>query len=128
MVESFTVFVVAAALGASSTVVSEVLRTYLHYLGCFVWQGVVGLLKLYHLDYYQSKMSAHLGALLDEVGLDSNCRTFKHKDASWKDGRPETYIFLGTPSWSAYFLQLVMLGHWIWLPRDVEGEHVCMLV
>ena len=128
MVESLTVFLLVAVIGATSAAVSEFFHNYLHYLGCLAWQTIVLFLDLHHIENYQNKISNHLGALLDLVGLDARCRTFKHKDASWDDGRPQKYIFLGTPTWSDYIVQCTMLGHWIFLPHDVDRKTVSMCV
>ena len=55
MVESLTVFLLVAAIGATSAAVSEVFHSYLHYLGCFLWQAIVLALDLHHVETIKAR-------------------------------------------------------------------------
>ena len=83
---------------------------------------------MHYIEFYQTRLNTHISAIFDQMGMDTRCRMFKHNDLSWSDGAQHKYQFLVTPSWTAYFLQLFMLGYWVLLPANRDHEHVTMLV
>ena len=128
MVESLNLVLLAALWGATSSTLTDALHGYFHYVRSLFWRSLIDWFDMHYIEFYQTRLNTHVSAIFDQMGMDTRCRMFKHNDLSWSDGAQHKYQFLVTPSWTAYFLQLFMLGYWVLLPANRDHEHVTMLV
>ena len=127
MVEHLDLVLLLALNGALSTTLNTSLVKYFDYIHSFFFQTILSCFGLYHVEFYQANMNEHLPAVFDQFKVDTHCRAFKHNDFKWADGKQQHYVFLSTPTWTSYIMQLLMLGHWIYVPRDRHKQRVSML-
>ena len=127
MTDTLTVVIIASVVAACTSTLSGALQHYFQYVKSFVWVGFARTLDIYEVQFHQSKLNQSIGAIFDMLHQDSHCRSFTYKASSWGDGSQHDYIFLPTPNWKAFWLQLCMLGYYVYVPSDPK-KTLSMLV
>ena len=118
MTDTLTVVIIASVVAACTATLSGVLQHYFQYWKSYVWVEFARTLDIYECQFHQSHLNQTIGAIFDMLHQDSHCRSFTYKASSWGDGCQHGYIYLPTPDWKAYWLQLFMVGYYIYVPSD----------
>ena len=118
MTDTLTVVIIASVVAACTSTLSGALQHYFQYVKSYVWVEFARTLDIYELEFHQSHLNQTIGAIFDMLHQDSHCRSFTYKASSWGDGSQHGYIFLPTPNWKAFWLQLCMLGYYVYVPSD----------
>ena len=126
MTDTLTVVIIASVVAACTSTLSGALQHYFQYLKSLLWVGLARTLNIHEVQFHQSKVNQFAGAIFDTLDQDSHCRSFTYKASSWGDGSQHDYIFLPTPTWKAFFLQLCMLGFYVYVPSDPK-KSLCMI-
>lgn len=127
MTDTLIVVIIASVVGACTATLTGAFQHYFHYLQSLIWVAFARALNMHSVEFHQTKVNSFGGTVLDLMEQDSHCRSFTYKTSSWADGNQHHFIFLPTPTWKAYWLQVFMLGHWIYVPSDPK-KSLSMLV
>ena len=121
------VVLLASLVGACTTTLSGTLQHYFQYILSFIWNGIVRALGIWAVEAKDTSINNHVSAIFDDLHEDSQCRSFTWKGTSWGDGHQFHYLFLPTPTWRSYFLQVCMIGYYAYLPSD-PSKKLTMLI